>query len=118
MTDNRFKIFKDNYIRQWQTDRVTGEYHFLNEHGDLTPEEYAQISGGGAQQPQATAFAPPQPPAAAKPQVVVKSLQSSFMGAFQSMSNPTHPYIQPQSSESEVGEDGHDKDFAVYRLNN
>lgn len=145
--ESRFKIFKDNYIRQWQSDRVTGEYHFLSQQGDMTEQECARVS---AAQP-APAVAAPAATTSEAPKVA--SLQSSFSGAFSRM-NRSHPYgrkeVDPnlpnvtflpkgaslQSSFSGAfssmsrahpyiqkeadsdNDDAHGKDFPVYKLNN
>jgi hypothetical protein len=39
----RFQIFKQNYMLQMQHNKKTGEFHDLNEHGDLTEAEFKEM---------------------------------------------------------------------------
>lgn len=145
--ESRFKIFKDNYIRQWQSDRVTGQYHFLSAQGDMTEQECARAAAAkpapaAAGRPASTTAAPKVASLQSsfsgafsrmnrshpygRPEVDPNlpnvtflpkgaSLQSSFSGAFSTMSR-AHPYIQKEGASDNDG--AHDKNFAVYKLNN
>lgn len=41
-TDQRFQIFKRNFVKQMEMNRKNGEFFLLNEYGDLTEKEYLQ----------------------------------------------------------------------------
>lgn len=52
MDEERFQIFKQNFMLQMQHNKKTGEFHDLNEHGDLTEAEFiAMMKGMAAAQP-------------------------------------------------------------------
>jgi hypothetical protein len=44
----RFQIFKQNFMLQMQHNKKTGEFHDLNEHGDMTEAEFKAMMNGPA----------------------------------------------------------------------
>jgi hypothetical protein len=130
--ESRFAVFKDNYVKQWQADRVTGEYHFLNQYGDLSPEEYAERQGITLPAAPIAETPPPAAPAAPKNGAFAakkaQPLQASFAGAFSAVSRGANTYISMESARA-VSEETHWKaipsdeiggdnvnDYPVYRL--
>ena len=45
MSDDRYEIFKQNFLANVKYFEDTGKYHVLNEHADTTPEEYQAMGG-------------------------------------------------------------------------
>lgn len=59
--ESRYPIFKRNYLMQLQYNQQTGVYCGLNEYGDMTPEEFEQLTAQPAHAPvPATAVTPDQ----------------------------------------------------------
>jgi hypothetical protein len=106
--ESRFKSFKDNYVRQWQADRVTGDYHFLNQYGDLSPEEYSQMTGvtlpaAPAPVPEPVVAAPAASPKRKNGAFAAKKaapLQASFGGAFSAVSRSARTRSSMESAKA------------------
>jgi hypothetical protein len=83
--EERFQIFKQNFMLQMHHNKKTGEFHDLNEHGDLTEVEFRAMMDGSA---------------AAVPLSVTSSSTNTVMGEIinaETVIEPPTPKVRPPS---------------------